>query len=269
MNSATLSKEWLIAEYSVKKRSMASLAAERGCSSATIFHKLHEFSIPTRDAYPINHIELSPGLMEIVGGGLLGGGCMRWSGAGHRSAHYVHGTKHKLYLEWLVKQLARYGVEIIGHIYEHHRLSPSTQRPLLGYSICTKAYREFAPIRVEWYREEIGRLGIAKGIKHIPEDFKLTPRKLLHWWIGDGSFARPRGKGNGWGYLATNAFDTESIEILRTQLKLQDIETNITRDSRDKEGYLIYIPAGSIPRFFEYMPPCPKEIESIYGYKWP
>lgn len=41
------------------------------------------------------------------------------------------------------------------------------------------------------------------------------------------------------------------------------------KDKDDNQRYIIRLSSYKTDNFFNYIGPCPKEIEDIYGYKWP
>lgn len=95
--------------------------------------------------------------------------------------------------------------------------------------------------------------GNRKYVKIIPVILKLTPKALLHWYIGDGTT-------NGHGCsIYTQSFKREEIEFLRFKLK------NIGLGSSYCKNGFIYIPKRERIKLLEIIGDCPVEC---YEYKW-
>ena len=196
------------------------------------------------------HVNLTTSLSGIIEGELLGDGTV--SKTSPYAARYTAMSKYKLYLDWLHSEFAQYGLQ--GKPTKQVAIH-SWGKAYTGYRFISYSYTELLPLWERWYPE---------GRKAVPRDFALTPRKLLHWWLGDGCYWDDKKRGVG-ARLHTNGFDPGSIDILREQLAQRGISTS----TFDSHGPVIYVLRRSIPRLFEYMGPCPAEIQEIYGYKWP
>lgn len=113
--------EWLRTEYWERGRSSVSLSKECGASPAGMLYRLRRLGIPTRNLSESamndrsRKIHLTDDLLSLLEGGLLGDGSISWS-PGRQSATYAHGDKHRDFLLWLGKRLAREGIDYNGKI---------------------------------------------------------------------------------------------------------------------------------------------------------
>ncbi len=73
--------------------------------------------------------------------------------------------------------------------------------------------------------------------KIVPKDFKLTHKSLAYWFMGDGhSSWHNEGKSIDL-QLATYSFESESMNVLKNQLKRFNLKFNIIQRSK---GYLMF-----------------------------
>lgn len=113
--------------------------------------------------------------------------------------------------------------------------------------------------------------------KQIPDGFRLTPLSGLLWYLGDGSIVRKSTKERSQVIsLATNGFALAGLRgILKPQLvqilRCKSNEVAIQADRRVKgypaSGYAIRVPARYVPRWLQFIGPCPETVSS-YRYKW-
>jgi len=190
-----------------------------------------------------NHIKLSKYAIEFLNGELLGDGCLITHNI---SAHYQHRTKHKLYLEWLSNKLESYGIEQVGRIYEY-------ENPYKNYHYCSRRYVEFKEIYDKWYKNRI---------KIVPKDIELTPITIRQWYLGDGCLSRYKKYKSIMINLATNSYTFDENVMLIDKLSELGFECYYRKDNS------ITISMYSVIDFLDYIGYCPKEIDSIYGYKW-
>jgi len=251
VKSKYMSKEWLYNRYVNDDMSALGISKELGVSELTIRRWLMKFGIHT--GYHHNHIRLTNELLEFLNGELLGDGHLYANMNKDRmvSVKYIHGTKHKKYLEWLSKKFSKFGLDQSGIIYE--RISKLYDNYYKSYKYTTKSYVELIELKKMWY---------PNGKKVIPEDLKLTPITVRQWYIGDGCLVKPK-KGNPWIQLSTDGYLYNDVDILVD--KLSKININATHRISNNR---IAISTHSVEQFFKYIGDCPREIKDIYGYKW-
>lgn len=233
--------------------SRTEVADEAGVSSTTILRWMRFHGIETRPQPYARHLKyassftLSDEARQFIEGEVLGDGHLervsRWS------ARYTHGSKHKRYLTWLARKLKGWGVEQSGSIYKWVK-NPrrGVTKVATGYNYKTRSYAALLDLFDKWYFD---------GTKKVSRDLKLTPLVLRQWFLGDGTNSQYRL------YFHTLCFDDEDVAYLSERLN-RDVGI---KARRWKNGE-ISIPRQFASRFFEYIGPCPKPIESIYGYKW-
>lgn len=101
-----------------------------------------------------------------------------------------------------------------------------------GYEIVqyrTKHLQEFTELRKKWY---------PNGKKIIPTTLELTPYMIAKWFCDDGSNNHDVGTA----VFCTNAYDADSLEILRQQLNRFNIQTTIQKSNVlyvKTESYLV------------------------------
>lgn len=249
-------KEFIEAQY-VRGVGMTEVAEICNCSVSTIKTHLRACNITCKPrGGEWRSIGISDELVQILNGLLLGDGSIEL--CRKTSARYRHTDKHEAYIKWLFTHLKNRGLDWGGGIYRNDT------KWGVGYGASTFLYRNLLDWCTKWY---------PKGKKIVPADILITPLTLLHWFIGDGWYSRGYKKRK-WGGigLATDGFTHDEVDFLAGQLQLQNIQANVNyhKNRYNDRGFriIIYRPS-SIRRFFEYMAPCPEEIEDLYGYKFP
>jgi hypothetical protein len=103
----------------------------------------------------------------------------------------------------------------------------------------------------------------------VPRNIQLTPTIVRQWYIGDGCLKKT-------GYnpcitFATDGFVRDDVNFLIKQFNKLGFKATINKGSKNKDkekGYIVRILVESTEPLLQYIGPCPKEIDSIYGYKW-
>ncbi len=214
-------------------------------------------SIAQAKRYP--DIPISGELMDIISGNLLGDGSIVNKHSG-RSACYLHGSKHREYIEWLKWVFRKHGYET-GKIYEVSAQTLEVADRVARFSRVFKLASQATPslkgIRDKWYPADI---------KRVPEDLRLNRTVLLHWYLGDGCLGfRGRGRTRPMIVLATNSFPLEDQHKLQDKLLALDIKSSIVQ-SRGGYGYRLHV--NDVAPFFAVLGECPRELAQVYGYKW-
>lgn len=247
-------RNWLYQQYIVFRKSIHQIAEEMGISGNSIERALIRHDIPRRNLSEAgllsqsNHVNLSPLALEFLNGELLGDGCLF---PDTYSARYQHGNKHYDYLVWLSDILAGFGIRQVGNINTKH------SRGVIAYSYSSSYYRELKPLYDLWYKDRI---------KIIPRGLVLTPLTVRQWYIGDGSLSANKSaiyRSQIVLNLACMSFTVEEIDWLASELQA---ETGCP--FRMQKNKCLWISFGHVQNFLDYIGPCPREIEHIYGYKW-
>lgn len=195
-----------------------------------------------------NHINITPDLKSIIEGELLGDGALSGS---MRSSHFSRVSNRELFLRWIEILLSEHGlitktkfvlVKYQGGIAEQWQLH-------------SRNYPELLPIKNKWYSEN-GKI--------VPRDFELNPLNCRHWYLGDGHLNKKDKFIN----IATQSFTKEDNEFIVNQLNNKcNCDARLWK-SQFGHGWVIGILKRHVPKFLDYLGPCPEEIKNIYGYKW-
>lgn len=256
--SKELTKEVLIEEYVDNNKSQVRIAKEYGVSEPTVNRRLKKYGIERRKythSYRDNHVELTKPLLDLIEGELLGDGCV-YMGHPYRSAKYVHGTKHKKYLEWLFEEFEKYGLEKSGT--PHKSLHEGAFGKGITYSTQTKTFIELRELYHKWY---------PKGKKIIPHNLELTPIKLRQLLLGDGCYVK-----NQYVHFSTYQFDSIDVKglvnLIEKNIKIKPVIVTMKGENFG-HGYAIRINKTDLYDFFTFIGDCPDKIKYIYGYKFP
>ena len=267
-------KDWLYNEYITNRKTQQNIANECNVNKSCICKWLKRHNI--KSPY-IKHIKLSQKLIEFLNGEMLGDGGLY--SVNNVSANFQYGTKHKEYLEWLLKLLSIYGLEDTGGIHSYNKQNKKNKRISTTYTYQTRRYRELKKLHNMWYLQHHSFCPSCDIVfnddeliskycpicnKHllykkiVPMNIKLTPVTLRQWYIGDGNLHK---YGN-YIRLFTKAFPKSGVELLVRELNKLNFKCK-----RNKNN-IIVLSAKSTRSFLNYIGNCPKEITNIYGYKW-
>ena len=211
------------------------LAKDYNTFPCNISRILNRAGYDLREANPKLHIELSKELRQVLDGWMLGDGHMALPG---QQSFFSHVSKHEEYRDYVSKYL-----ENVPH------------RKYLYYAMGNTYYRlrtcstvEFAEIYKKWYKDKK---------KIIPEDIKLSPLTVNHWFMDDGTMGK-RDKNI---ILSTNCFTKEECDKLSSQLNDILNAKDIHQNNRNE----IYLSRNSANKFLEYAGECKLDC---FKYKW-
>jgi len=246
-NIYTAGKDVLEDLYQKQRKSLTEIAKLYETNVGTVHRMFTRLGIERRRAVEAadealtKSIEISPALLEIIEGELLGDGALRRYKNG---ALFGYTTKYYEYAVWLSGQFEAEGIEC-GDITEFHH-----DRGNVTFRFQTLVYKELGDLFDGWYN--------GPGQKQLPRDFELTPIRLRHWFIGDGSnVTSAKAK-----YIACySAFSPEDKERLRGMLETL-LDTQV---SFHESGNKFYIKAEATRRMFDLIGPSPVRC---YEYKW-
>ena len=244
-----LDRNWLEQQYCVLKKTQAQIAESCGCSPTLIGLKMNKFGIPGRTPGDVvKHFRMNSHLNELFSGLLLGDGCV--AHASSVAAQYLHTDKNKKYLEWMVKEFSKYGIET-GKIYTEHQVVNGNK--CTAYHVYTRSYAEFLCLRNKWY---------PSGVKIVPKDIMLTPTTCQCWAVGDGTLAfHP--ESDPYFVLYTNGFEKNAVLMLIDRLG----EIGIQATYKKSMNAIRINPKNTIA-FLGYMGDLPPAVKDVYGYKW-
>jgi hypothetical protein len=198
--------------------------------------------------YCSHHIELIEGL-------LLSDGTVTDNPP---NSKFQIGSTNKEFLDWLQSAFGVFSgtvnlSESAADIAERNKnteFSTNADLELYNdyYRFRTMASEKLNPIRDAWYTD---------GKKSIPDNFKLTPRKLKMWYVGDGSLRHKHKDRSCRVSISNSTFeDNRCIKILQ--------EINIDASSSSSNDHIL-LSVENTERFFRYVgAPVPG-----FQYKWP
>jgi hypothetical protein len=225
-----------------------------------------------------NDVELSKEVLEIIEGNLLGDGSLtlqKNTSKPHlvpRSAVYSHATKSLAQIEWLKKLLVDNGLPVRDYVHlkkahqEIYKNGPNAGT-IANYSdrydFKSVSQPSIKILREKWYKPH----------KIVPTDLKLTPLTLLHWYLGDGTLCRNKKPVSYSVKLYTYSFTYDEVFYLKKRLLFDlDLESTVLKRHMTDGQYYIAIPSindKNISHFFSLIGPCPPELITDYGHKWP
>ena len=191
---------------------------------------------------------------EVLDGCMLGDGNLQLKS---RYPTYQHGCgdifSSKEFLVWLFKELGFYSTskfydydtEIKGYgKYKTHHANTKIIPSLLD-----EYYR--------WYPNSTKK-------QIIPKDLRLTKTSMLHWYLGDGHYARHNGENI---TFSTDCFDKESVEFIAKQLmSILDDCTGVMVYEHKKGKYRIRLQRITAYKFMKFI--YPDEMPPSMKYKF-
>ena len=252
---------WLRNQYWQQDKSTGVIAKECGTTPLMVYLRMKEAGIPRRTlSYAMhlakgNHVALSPEAITFLSGELLGDGSLQ--NISTYSARYQHGNKHRDYIAWLSKTLLAFGIEgTIGS--KMITLKNGKQSPMFYYS--GKSYAELQGLYNHWYPDRT---------KHIPNKLEVKPIMLRQHFLGDGSARATKHHGIRI-ELATCGFHIDEVKTLANKiaLVLNVLPAKIKVHNYHNYPRITIHDPPIVRAFYDYIGPCPKGIEHVYGYKW-
>lgn len=226
--------------------SIDEIATHLKCHRSSVLRKLHKlgtsFEGKGRDQYA-NNIDFEY-FQEILIGELLGDGCLNQSSKS--SVRFRYNTASKEYCCWLKNELEKYGMKF-GPLY-FHRNGCTEMRSI--------SYRNLKTLYDKWYIDKQ---------KIIPDDLLITPKILLHWYIGDGFLKKNKGCKLKYPCLATNCFLLYNDLLIK---KFKDIGISFKKYKVGDSYALMINKKDDIVKFFNFMEKPNETVFKIYGYKW-
>lgn len=213
-----------------------------------------------------NHVEMTPELLDILDGHMLGDGAYQNKRPEHRGATFRVASIHENYARGLSALLTKHGVMSgVVPVYDSRYTSG------VAWLMFTRKYVEFGDQWDRWYppeyRRECKQYGL-KIYKRCPMDINLNGRKLLYWYMGDGSYSKET-SGAKLMRLCSRDFNRREWEILASQICELGIECTLY-ETRRKNGKLVYdmfIPFDSRHQFLNVIGDYPPWASDL-SYKW-
>lgn len=181
---------------------------------------------------------------DIITGSLLSDGCINNSNNG-KNYFWTHTSINEDYIDYIISETnlnlsKKFNKE--KEFYYKNKKYKSKK----NFYFKSKSSVSFTNYKKLWYKNRI---------KVVPENIKITPTVLLHWYLGDGSISRENGI-----TLCTDSFSSESINYLMYELSnLKFLPMLNYLNNR------IIIPNKRVKEFLNLIGNCP--VKS-FEYKW-
>lgn len=242
-------KSWLEAQYETK--TTYQIAEMEGVNPETIRKWMIKFDLKRREANVINYSTQTEELIDFMTGSMLGDGSISWGHEGV-SAYYAISSSHREYLLYINDKLKKLGLELRGHIDLIHK------GKYQYWQLCTKYYRGALPaLRQIWY---------PSGKKSLPKNIELTKESLLMFYLEDGSLTTSPGHTQI--CIGINGFTLDEANVIKNKL-CEIVNSQKAFVHCYKRGPSIFIYDRAVAaQFFDFIGPCPEELENVFGYKW-
>ena len=204
-------------------------------------NRITQFCSRTCQSLSANNYYLTDKSVEVMNGLLLSDGCLQYRNDS-LNACFSQTCKYKEYLDYLKEQLS-----FPSKIASYNYIDKRWNKRIYSNQLTTKQSELFSSLYREWY---------PTGEKQVPNNLKLTPITLLHWFLGDGY------GGDHSINLCTDSFSESHINYLITELDNLNIKSNIQQHGKHPR---IYIPTKYQMEFLGLIGRCPVKC---YEYKW-
>ena len=240
-------RAWM--EEKVQQRmTLRKIASLCGAHHSTILTWMHIHNLPTPRPKKLWHCDISPRMVELFDGLLLGGGALLIRDKGN-SAYFVTRSETKEYLEWVETRLKSLGISQV-------RIAAS-ERKDKKQALFTGTYYELLPVYKRWYRKEK---------KDVPLDFSLTPDIALCWFLRGGHFEQNDGKTRKAIRIWIDRYSVAGRRRLIKELVKIGMHPSLYVMKR---GTMIRIPTAESQLFLDYIGigECPDELRKPFG-RW-
>lgn len=243
--------------YFKQKLSCNKVASILKCDRSTVKDRIKNMGLSVRNWSMSEHVskgmevnvDLSMDFIHRIEGEMLGDGCLN---PVKKQAYYSHSTAiyRKEYLEWLKSVFDENGIPTA-------KISERRDKP--EYQFRSLSIKPFMYMFRNWYIPNENYVKTSRLFKHRkyikspPVDLIITPKTLLHWYIGDGK------QTNGI-ILATCGFSKQAVEFLRYRL-LEDLNIVSSRTTDN----CIRIPKWCAIEVLDMIGSSPVRC---YDYKW-
>jgi hypothetical protein len=252
-------KDFLYQKYIIEGIPIKKIAKEIGCTVCAVYPFLYKFNIPVRG--PTEKAAINNNFIdneEIVNGLMLGDGSLILPEGRNHAYLLVQQVKKNLVL--YIKSLVCPTAIIKQCLYKPHMIGLKAAKASKLYKFWTRVSPILTSYYSKWYKNKI---------KIVPNDLKMTPVTLLHWFLGDGSSSYIRGRKNAVVLtLNTQGFKQKEVVFLQSLLK-PITEFNINLSGIKSNGEMSYILRTSriseIIKFYNYIGECPVKCMS---YRW-
>lgn len=268
-NSALGGPHKIVEEYE-RGFSQLELARKYGVQPLYVMYYIQSYGTPrVRTDRSPNYFSSTVNLdLDWLDGWLLGDGGLSLDLNNQcKNARACFRVKYEEYAQHIVAQWVKMGLEcgdMAVAVDEDHILK-TTGLPLTSFSNATHAHPLLTRQFNRWY---------PVGVKRVPVDVRLSPKVVLEWYYGDGTFY----KANGCPSLIMGGVEEQEVDYMREKLSILFGAGSISkfkvldRKRRNSRGELyapvwcLYFQKKCAAAFFEYVG---SSTLQCYQYKWP
>jgi len=237
------------------------IADKFGCCDVTIGNRMKEYGIPRRSSgIRVTGFTFNGRQKEILEGCMLGDGGLYKHGINY---YFCNFDAHKEYLVWLQNHL---GIENFSKVMPRYRFVRDDVP--YGYRFWSKVIPSIRGEHKKWYPDGKGTINNPTR-KIIPKDIKLTPIKVLFWYIGDGNY----NKRDTTARFTNSLIFEEWLPLSKKISKVLNVDDglSINKDRKDKKGvqkYYLRLNKVATSKFFDMVDSLGFDIPDCYLYKF-
>jgi hypothetical protein len=253
----------------------AMLAERCGVSISTVQHHIPASQKRTGRYTTGRSIRLTSSEKAIIEGGILGDGRLIQN---PRGAAFSFSNNKRDLIDWVGASLNRL---VESNPRERYVQSRPVNHSNGTFRFQTATWKDLAIFESSWYEcadeETMRRQPWRHYRKRIPEGFRLTPLSGLLWYLGDGYLVQKSTRETSQVIrFATHDLPLSGLvgTLIPQLVRILRCERNEIATHRDKRvqgypeyGFEICIPARYVPRWLQFIGPCPESVTS-YRYKW-
>ena len=191
---------------------------------------------------------------DVLIGSLLGDGYLQNLKSNMSNSHFNKQQTHskKPYLDWHMHVFSEYGRNKLMPIFSNKKpqiangviTHVSAPRHLSAYVFRTFNHPTFTALRRQWYPNDI---------KKVPNDLVLNPQRIAIWFFDDGCNDIKQRVG----YLCTNCFTIEEVELLSAKLNAFNVYPKIAvkKSTYGRKMPILKFSRGSYDNLIEIIKP--------------
>jgi transposase len=245
-------ESWLKQKYVEEGMTLAEIGDLVNQSETTILKWIRRHNIETRSRGNRRaelDEELTNEQLSVIEGELLGDGNLKR--VARETARFRLKVADEAHRDFVGEALEEMGFETrYDHRFEE---SNFTEEKAEKFIVCTLGYEVLAELHDTWY--EPTDKGKNTYFKDPPDGLSLSPRGMLHWHLGDGSYVRQSNGNTHYALLSANGFSDSGHRRLVAALDQIDVASSVTRKGQ------LYIGSPCIDTYFGFMADPPAGVK--------
>lgn len=194
-----------------------------------------------------NDMPINVEMIERIEGELLGDGCLVKRNCQSKFSFVSAG---KEYANWLSNFFVENKIFLSGSgVRKETYFHKNWNKHYIRYTFSTLCSIQFRDLEAKWY---INRKKI------VPDDLIISPKLVLHWFLGDGSLPKKE-----FAIFCTDSFSY--LEVLTLSNKMNNEIGIISSPNRCGDNYRLFVPKTSVPKLLNYIGSPP--LTSM-AHKW-